>query len=345
MMLLFQNVLSNESMVGAMESDLRSQNQSLINQLRANQLLLNGAKEIQNAVSDRKAVYDAKQQMLSRKDKQPPSVTSHSSIRSSTPKIAQYTRVDSENKATGHDTFYLNQLENSGNIRIPPQIIRSCFRSDEATPVATLKTKSFSGGAKSNLLGYDWIAEMLDMDLSYENKSDDYFQQLRNFRELNPTDCFAVEEQQQSSVTTFISKFPLPSYVSKSELVAAQNENEHQCVHLYRMNARGFAIPVNVNDDGESICPVCKTTRQKDLKTMVRVTVPKSLLPDFDRVDVKQPGSADTIVGSKKDNLYAEYCPGDSVGLSQHVVHGWRSARPTCAAPATFVDIKSASSS
>jgi len=338
-----------------MNSDLRAQNQSLLGKLKANQLALKQSSNFTDNSKD--AVQNAKRQMLNIKTKQSNSISSsQTSIRSSTPKIAQYTKIlpktaVHQSNENGDNESFLNKLESSGNARaITSGPIVS--NTNISTPVVIGKTSlNKPKDLKSNLLGYDWISEMLEMDLSYENKTDDYFQNLRTFREQHASDCYAEEKSSNNNQFLINSNaFPLPSYVSKSELASVENANTHQCVHLYRMNSRGFAIPVNVNENGESICPVCKTIRVKDGKTMVRVTVPKSLLPDFDRVDLDASANTVNTVSSsglsyaKRDNLYnTEYCPGDSVGLSQHVITGWRSARPTCATPATFVDIKSAS--
>ena len=86
----------------------------------------------------------------------------------------------------------------------------------------------------------------------------------------------------------------------------------------------------------------------------VRITVPKKMLPEFDRIDnswelqrdvfPSSLRSSKTAAGEALGQKSSAHTPGDSMGLSKHVVAGWQSARPTCTAPATFVDIKSAAS-
>jgi hypothetical protein len=44
------------------------------------------------------------------------------------------------------------------------------------------------------LLGYDWIAGNLDNDQSVINKPDDYFEELRQFRNTNKLDCVSRPE-------------------------------------------------------------------------------------------------------------------------------------------------------
>ena len=216
---------------------------------------------------------------------------------------------------------------------------------DKSKP--TSRNNNMEKRNKENLLGYEWIAEMLDANISFESKSDEYFEELQKFRQTNHGDCFGATESGNSEgqyPRPPYQDWPPPSYTSKAHLDKLKAEMEHKCVHLYRMNARGFAIPVNVDEYGESVCPVCKKKRELDSKTMVRITVPKKMLPDFDRID--NSWERELLSGSSTKSGVVDsscaYRPGDSMGLSKHVVPGWQTARPTCTAPATFVDIKSA---
>lgn len=52
-----------------------------------------------------------------------------------------------------------------------------------STPTAGVKTSDQS------LLGYDWIAGMLDNDSYISQKDDSFFDELKEFRRVNRTEC------------------------------------------------------------------------------------------------------------------------------------------------------------
>ncbi|XP_063723168.1 uncharacterized protein LOC134851145 [Symsagittifera roscoffensis] len=317
-----------------MNVELRIRNQSLIGQLKDNQNILKSISVEQ--LKTQKPTAAVKQELLRKKGI--PQSANQNSLRSSTPKDLAKSNF-SDNEAL--DDTFLRKLQNSGNIRVPVKLqlndpLKTIRPHQDCVTIKSAKPVYPSG--KSNLLGYDWICEILDLsDTACDNKSDAYFSDLQSFRNSYSPECFAGNDSnaEQQFGQEFLSAMPhLPSYESKPPLPVT----EHQCVHLFRMNARGFAVPVNVNDSGESICPVCKKMREKDFKTLIRVTVPKSLLPGFNPVTEKT-----ALYHSYPNSSENEYSPGDSVGLSRHIVNGWRSARPKCVLPATFVDIKSES--
>jgi len=43
---------------------------------------------------------------------------------------------------------------------------------------------------RKSLLGYDWIAGMLDCTSYLSERPDDYFDELKEFRRVNKEDCF-----------------------------------------------------------------------------------------------------------------------------------------------------------
>ncbi|NWY00462.1 MIIP protein, partial [Nothoprocta ornata] len=95
-------------------------------------------------------------------------------------------------------------------------------------------------------LGYDWIAGLLDSNSSVAEKSDQYFAELKAFRQANREAC-VHEHHLQSEALDYV--FP----DQEADLITSS----HKCVYCYRLNQRLFTVPV----DSESACPVCKIPR------------------------------------------------------------------------------------
>uniref|UniRef100_A0A452I459 TNFR-Cys domain-containing protein n=1 Tax=Gopherus agassizii TaxID=38772 RepID=A0A452I459_9SAUR len=122
-------------------------------------------------------------------------------------------------------------------------------------------------------LGYDWIAGLLETDSSLSEKSEQYFTELREFRQVNKEACVHEEALGPEAVD-----FLAP------EQEADLDSSSHQCVYCYRINRRLFTIPV----DSQSACPVCKTLRARrppetlEEPAYIRVSIPRStLLPAY----------------------------------------------------------------
>ncbi|KGL79578.1 Migration and invasion-inhibitory protein, partial [Tinamus guttatus] len=95
-------------------------------------------------------------------------------------------------------------------------------------------------------LGYDWIAGLLDTNSSVAEKSDQYFAELKAFRQANREAC-VHEYHLQPKALDFVFPEQEPDLITSS----------HKCVYCYRLNQRLFTVPV----DSESACPVCKIPR------------------------------------------------------------------------------------
>ncbi|KAM9115983.1 migration and invasion-inhibitory protein isoform 2-T2 [Pangshura tecta] len=122
-------------------------------------------------------------------------------------------------------------------------------------------------------LGYDWIAGLLETDSSLSEKSEQYFTELREFRQVNKEAC-VHEEDLGPEAADFLAP----------EQDTDLDSSSHQCVYCYRLNRRLFTVPV----DSQSACPVCKTPRARRLPetleepAYVRVSIPRStLLPAY----------------------------------------------------------------
>ncbi|XP_048109727.1 migration and invasion-inhibitory protein isoform X2 [Alosa alosa] len=128
------------------------------------------------------------------------------------------------------------------------------------------------------LLGYDWIAGLLDaQDSSLTERSEQFFSELRNFRQVNKDECVHSQSSGLSNAETAIS----PLKVDEGELQS--KADSHQCTFCYRINNRLFATPL----DPQVGCPVCKMPKSNHPHTVsepafIRVSIPRStLLPAY----------------------------------------------------------------
>ncbi|NWI06586.1 MIIP protein, partial [Tichodroma muraria] len=96
------------------------------------------------------------------------------------------------------------------------------------------------------LLGYDWIAGLLDTKSSVTEKSEQYFAELQEFRQSNRESCIHQQHLESKALD-----FTGPE--QELDLITGS----HKCVYCYRLNQRLFTIPVH----SESACPVCKIPR------------------------------------------------------------------------------------
>lgn len=198
--------------------------------------------------------------------------------------------------------------------------------------VAFVKRLNEMSGRKRNisskdrsLLGYDWIAGVLESDSNYAAQSDEFFEEIRAFRRANRDEC----------VHDSVSELSLPM---SSSFVPPPTENEspestkltHKCIHNYTINDRLFSVPLHEAPDGESMCAICKS-RRKPLSTRnspsyIRVSIPRSTLVSPYRV---------------KSHRRRSYDPTDSLGLSKHCLAGWQSSKPSMMPTAGTLDIRS----
>ncbi|KAM6240861.1 migration and invasion-inhibitory protein isoform 2-T2 [Porphyrio hochstetteri] len=118
---------------------------------------------------------------------------------------------------------------------------REAFQSDPEE-----YTTPASSWSMHPLLGYDWIAGLLDTDSSIAEKSDQYFAELQEFRQANQEAC--VHEQHRE---------PKALHCLAPEQEPDLMTSSHKCVYCYQLNERLFTVPV----DAESACPMCKIPR------------------------------------------------------------------------------------
>ncbi|XP_072888072.1 uncharacterized protein miip isoform X1 [Hemitrygon akajei] len=168
------------------------------------------------------------------------------------------------------------------------------------------------------LLGYDWIAGLIDVDSPLSEQSEEYFLELQNFRRVNKEECVhqdCIEEEELNDKVTDREDLSIISQI-------------HQCTHSYRVNSRLFAVPL----EPAAACPVCKTPKSKRPHTLeepayIRVSIPRStLLPPH----------------KYKPHRRKSFNPTDSLSLPSHCLLGWESSMPSAAPVAGTLDLRSA---
>ncbi|KAF0034786.1 hypothetical protein F2P81_012544 [Scophthalmus maximus] len=128
------------------------------------------------------------------------------------------------------------------------------------------------------LLGYDWIAGILDAEDTFVERPDEFFNDLRIFRSLHKNDCV---HSPQAAAFSAENHPGLALLIDKDAPEA--NTDTHQCTFSYRMNSRLFPVPLHSQD----CCPVCKKHKSSHPHTtsepaLVRVSIPRStLLPPY----------------------------------------------------------------
>ncbi|KAM4646357.1 uncharacterized protein AAGF69_013399 [Amazona ochrocephala] len=143
---------------------------------------------------------------------------------------------------------------------------------------------------------------LLDTSPAGAEKSDQYFAELREFRQVNREEC--VHEQR-----------PEPSALNciDPEQESGLITSSHKCVYCYRLNQRLFPVPV----DSESACPVCKIPRthcppeKLGEPLYVRVSIARSTL---------------TPAYKHKAHCRRSFEPEDSLALPSHCLTGWKNS-------------------
>ncbi|KAJ7394741.1 hypothetical protein OS493_000571 [Desmophyllum pertusum] len=169
---------------------------------------------------------------------------------------------------------------------------------------------------RRSLLGYDWIAGLLDNTSYLSERPDDFFDDLKEFRRVNRGDCFG----------TTISERPYsPLKFTPSRTTQGNTENVVSCDNAYTLNERLFAVPIH---GPETACSVCHTKQESEYETegsYVRVSVPRSSLLSPRKF---------------KPHRRASFDPTDAVGLSSHCLAGWENSKPTVIPMPSSLDLR-----
>ncbi|XP_008288341.1 migration and invasion inhibitory protein [Stegastes partitus] len=98
------------------------------------------------------------------------------------------------------------------------------------------------------LLGYDWIAGVLDAEDSLVERSDEFFNDLHMFRSLNKDECVHSGQTEFSEENR-----PVPPLLT-DEADPEAHVDTHQCTFSYRINSRLFPVLLH----SQECCPVCR---------------------------------------------------------------------------------------
>ncbi|XP_033642324.1 uncharacterized protein LOC117302475 [Asterias rubens] len=174
------------------------------------------------------------------------------------------------------------------------------------------------------LLGYDWIAGLLDSDSPTNKQSEDFFEEMRQFRQANREECVHKSLTEEPNITA---SFQMTTAQSDEEVA---DVDKHTCIHNYTLNPRLFAVPLHGTQYGESLCAVCNDRRKlkqpaSTSPSYIRVSIPRSTLASPYRI---------------RPHRRKSYDPTDSVGLSQHCLAGWESSKPSMLPTASNIDLK-----
>ncbi|XP_005094865.3 uncharacterized protein LOC101848189 [Aplysia californica] len=166
------------------------------------------------------------------------------------------------------------------------------------------------------LLGYDWIAALLDNDSALINQSESFFDELRDFRRANKDEC--SNQFYMKGPHTLVDTEP-------SEVVEALTEPK---VRPYIVNDRLFTEPFRPNlipYEDEDIPQRQKSKEpSKDNPRFVRVSIPRSTLSTPYRVKPHRRRSFDAA---------------DSCALMDHCLLGWENTRPEMLPAAKSLDL------
>ncbi|XP_028262727.1 migration and invasion inhibitory protein [Parambassis ranga] len=171
------------------------------------------------------------------------------------------------------------------------------------------------------LLGYDWIAGVLDSEDSLIERSDEFFNDLQVFRSLNKDACV------HSAPAEFSEEHhpPVQPLTDKDE--PDTHMDTHQCTFSYRINSRLFPVPLH----SQECCPQCKRHKSSHPHTaaepaMIRVSIPRTnLLPPY----------------KYKPHRRCSFDPSDSVGLPSHCLSGWSNTGQNTLPPPSSLDLRS----
>ncbi|XP_054883208.1 migration and invasion-inhibitory protein isoform X2 [Poeciliopsis prolifica] len=170
------------------------------------------------------------------------------------------------------------------------------------------------------LLGYDWIAGVLDTENSLLEHSDEFFNDLCMFRSANKDEC----------VHSGAAKSLDRSHLSRTLLIDDSEEGNtdtHQCTFSYRINSRLFPVPIHFQE----CCPVCKRHKSSYPHTaaepaLIRVSLPRAnILPSY----------------KYKAHRRSSFDPSDSLGLPSHCLSGWSNRGQNILPPARSLDLRS----
>uniref|UniRef100_A0A3P8S126 Migration and invasion inhibitory protein n=1 Tax=Amphiprion percula TaxID=161767 RepID=A0A3P8S126_AMPPE len=239
----------------------------------------------------------------------------------STPSLTSKHRGGTAERTTSSDLFRAAsqrhpQLHNKLHDMETEAQNRVIFQSDEHEDIPASDRHSLQP-----LLGYDWIAGVLDAEDSLVDRSDEFFNDLHMFRSLNREECVYSGPAEFSEENPPVS--PLLTHKANPEA----NVDTHQCTFSYRINSRLFPVPIH----SQECCPVCKKHKSSHPHTaaepaLIRVSIPRTnLLPPY----------------KYKAHRRCSFDPSDSLGLPSHCLSGWSNTGQSTLPPPSSLDLRS----
>lgn len=236
---------------------------------------------------------------------------------------------------------YYGRLQESGNDKRAARLIQESYKPKsilQTTGPKSLKKSlsrvSFLTSQDSlgsdidpdgtrHLLGYDWIAALLDNDRGATNHPESYFDELREFRRLNRDEC----------VNRFYMEGPESLFYESSDPEPVKEILQDTKVKPYVVNDRLFTEPLkNTLLPGEDIdSPEDRKTAKKPTQEnprFVRVSIPRSTLMSPHRVKPHRRNSLEDT---------------DSFSLSRHCMKGYENSVPSMVPTASNIGLRDAS--
>ncbi|XP_077459723.1 migration and invasion inhibitory protein isoform X2 [Stigmatopora argus] len=171
------------------------------------------------------------------------------------------------------------------------------------------------------LLGYDWIAGVLDVEKTLNERSEDFYKELQDFRAQNKKECIHQPRDKSNPAAP-----SLLTLLADTDCLGDDTDT-HQCTFLYTVNNRLFPVPVHAQER----CPVCRRPKSahphtRDKPALVRVSIPRAtVLPPFEY----------------KAHRRKSFDPADSLGLPSHCLLGWSNNVSSCYDPPSNLDLRS----
>ncbi|XP_065890060.1 migration and invasion-inhibitory protein-like isoform X2 [Dysidea avara] len=195
---------------------------------------------------------------------------------------------------------------------------------EQTLPMTRSLRKSLKYEGIDPKLGYDWIAGLLDTSSYVSQCSDEYFDDLKEFRRANREEC---------SRTTSLIGIPdvSESDISSSPTIKVndlQQDVVHSGVPSYILNSRLFPVPIHTQEEVGSHCPVCEQKDHHDEMPAgyIRVSVPRSTTQ---------------MVYRFRHHRRKSFDPDDSMSLSKHCLVGWENAKPSSIPTPASLHLKS----
>ncbi|XP_041378014.1 uncharacterized protein LOC121390296 [Gigantopelta aegis] len=236
--------------------------------------------------------------------------------------------MNSESLSGVDADVYCRNLRDDGNNKRLASLLKDSIKSYNLSSSSqfnlTNNARPSLSRQEQRLLGYDWIAALLDNDSNLIDETESFFQDIKNFRRVNKDQC-SNQFYMEGPLSLAIDLKPSP-------VVTAISESK---VKPYIVNDRLFTTPLKrcllddlgaANDEDEK-----KNERQKEPcyeePRFVRVSIPRSTLETPTRIQPHRRSSFDST---------------DSCALSQHCLLGWENSRPAMMPAATTVGLSDA---